>query len=184
MKRCPTCQEEFSAKFAFCPVDGSQLGDRAAPVAEAVAEVASPRPSHEGEEYHPTILEDEGLTRRLTKELREVAQDNELNWKEFKRHGDGIAGPAEGGGETDEAEVKQAGKGVKGHMAFHMTWCLVVGVETGSLYVGAMIHHAFEEFIREMPPSFGIAILKVTVNILLVIGLCGVLKHAWKQLRR
>jgi len=38
------------------------------------------------EEYHLTILEDEGLTRRLTKELREVAHDNELNWKEFKSH--------------------------------------------------------------------------------------------------
>jgi TonB family protein len=38
------------------------------------------------EEFHLTILEDVGLTRRLSKELKEVAHDNELNWKEFKRN--------------------------------------------------------------------------------------------------
>ena len=25
MKRCPTCQEEFSDKFKFCPVDSTPL---------------------------------------------------------------------------------------------------------------------------------------------------------------
>lgn len=39
----------------------------------------------ESEEYHLTMLQDEGLTRRLTKELREVAHEYELTWPEFKR---------------------------------------------------------------------------------------------------
>lgn len=37
------------------------------------------------EEYHLTMLDDVGLTRRLGTALREVSQDNELNWQEFKR---------------------------------------------------------------------------------------------------
>lgn len=37
------------------------------------------------EEYHLTMLEDEGLTRRLTKELRSVAHESQLTWPEFKR---------------------------------------------------------------------------------------------------
>jgi TonB family protein len=36
-------------------------------------------------EYHLTFLEDEGLLRRLTKEVREVGHDAELTWPEFKR---------------------------------------------------------------------------------------------------
>jgi TonB family protein len=40
---------------------------------------------NEREEFHLTFLEDEGLTRRLVKELRSVAHDAELTWPEFKR---------------------------------------------------------------------------------------------------
>lgn len=112
MKRCPTCLEEFADKFGFCPVDGTQLNGHVATVAPAdaltadesatvaagngnghvagavfpdgeetvVAEAVGGR-----EEYHLTMLDDVGLTRRLTTELRGVAQDNELNWNEFKR---------------------------------------------------------------------------------------------------
>ena len=36
-------------------------------------------------EYHLTFLEDEGLIRRLSKEVREVGHDAELTWPEFKR---------------------------------------------------------------------------------------------------
>src|SRR3712207_5929428 len=36
-------------------------------------------------EYHLTFLEDDGLTRRLTRELKSVAHDAELTWPEFKR---------------------------------------------------------------------------------------------------
>ncbi|HEY0078713.1 MAG TPA: hypothetical protein VGB73_08705, partial [Pyrinomonadaceae bacterium] len=36
-------------------------------------------------EYHLTMLTDEGLTSRLTKELREVAHQSQLTWPEFKR---------------------------------------------------------------------------------------------------
>ncbi len=35
--------------------------------------------------YHLTMLEDEGLTRRLVKELKAVGHDAELTWPEFKR---------------------------------------------------------------------------------------------------
>ncbi|HEV3470014.1 MAG TPA: hypothetical protein VG148_11880, partial [Pyrinomonadaceae bacterium] len=110
MKRCPTCLEEFAEKFGFCPVDGtplnghvpqpvaaSHLADESVTVAAAAGAGAGAEGFDAGEEtvaaaavggreeYHLTILEDVGLTRRLTKELREVAHDNELNWKEFKR---------------------------------------------------------------------------------------------------
>src|SRR5215208_5413974 len=37
------------------------------------------------EEFHLTFLEDEGLTRRLFKELKSVGHDAELTWPEFKR---------------------------------------------------------------------------------------------------
>jgi TonB family protein len=40
---------------------------------------------YERGEYHLTFLEDEGLLRRLTKEVREVGHDAELTWPEFKR---------------------------------------------------------------------------------------------------
>jgi TonB family protein len=106
MKRCPTCLEEFADKFGFCPVDGTPLNGHvagsavAAQLADETATAAAAPGGHEAEvetvvsqpvaggreEYHLTILEDVGLTRRLTLELREVAHDNELNWKEFKRH--------------------------------------------------------------------------------------------------
>jgi hypothetical protein len=36
-------------------------------------------------EYHLTFLQDEGLTRRLVKELKAVGHDAELTWPEFKR---------------------------------------------------------------------------------------------------
>jgi len=39
----------------------------------------------EREELHLTFLEDEGLTRRLVKELKAVGHDAELTWPEFKR---------------------------------------------------------------------------------------------------
>ena len=37
------------------------------------------------EEFHLTFLEDEGLTRRLTRQLKDVGRDAELTWPEFKR---------------------------------------------------------------------------------------------------
>jgi TonB family protein len=49
---------------------------------EATASAAVP---YERGEYHLTFLEDEGLLRRLAKEVREVGHDAELTWPEFKR---------------------------------------------------------------------------------------------------
>ncbi|HEX8559108.1 MAG TPA: energy transducer TonB [Pyrinomonadaceae bacterium] len=51
-------------------------------------EAAPPASSPAGggrEEYHLTFLQDEGLTRRLVKELKSVGHDAELTWPEFKR---------------------------------------------------------------------------------------------------
>ncbi|MET0622522.1 MAG: energy transducer TonB [Pyrinomonadaceae bacterium] len=39
----------------------------------------------EREEFHLTFLQDEGLTRRLARELKAVGHDAELTWPEFKR---------------------------------------------------------------------------------------------------
>jgi len=120
MKQCPTCQEDFADKFAFCPVDGTALGAAAAaPAVSTRTEepVTAAAPAYEARQYasdgngagaasngtaageetvasHPhidrgeyrlTFLEDDGLTRRLTRELKGVAHDAELTWPEFKR---------------------------------------------------------------------------------------------------
>ncbi|HEV2864322.1 MAG TPA: hypothetical protein VGX48_25210, partial [Pyrinomonadaceae bacterium] len=131
MKQCPTCQEEFADKFAFCPVDGTHLLAASAPAAAHSVASAQPDESvtagavhaeqtaaaggngngagpsngfHAGEEtvaslpragrgeYHLTFLEDEGLTRRLTKEIKSVAHDAELTWPEFKKDPVGFTG--------------------------------------------------------------------------------------------
>jgi TonB family protein len=113
MKQCPTCQEEFADKFGFCPVDGTALAARVAPVSAAVAanesvvtaansssngpapsdafrqqgaeEFIPAPPAPDRGEYHLTFLEDEGLTHRLLKELKGAAHEAELTWPEFKR---------------------------------------------------------------------------------------------------
>jgi TonB family protein len=110
MKQCSTCQEQFADKFSFCPVDGTPLNGfaakRVAPpptdpeetlaafsapsanVAEsepATSAAPSPTPAAAHDEYHLTIIEDAGLTRRLMTELSEVAHESQLTWPEFKR---------------------------------------------------------------------------------------------------
>ncbi|MGB7924090.1 MAG: hypothetical protein WCF57_12670, partial [Pyrinomonadaceae bacterium] len=67
MKQCAICFEEFTEKFSFCPVDSTPLQSLA------------------GAGYRLTIIEDAGLARRLTTELREVAHESQLTWPEFKR---------------------------------------------------------------------------------------------------
>jgi TonB family protein len=46
---------------------------------------ASASAAPEDDEYHLTFLDDEGLVRRLTREVREVGHEAELSWPEFKR---------------------------------------------------------------------------------------------------
>ncbi|MBC7912223.1 MAG: hypothetical protein H7Y30_17080, partial [Pyrinomonadaceae bacterium] len=41
--------------------------------------------AHDDGEYHLTIMDDAGLVRRLTSELREVAHESQLTWPEFKK---------------------------------------------------------------------------------------------------
>jgi TonB family protein len=120
MKQCPTCQEEFADKFGFCPVDGTPLdvavaepfaaqsadesvltasataagsdssnGSSAGAAASAAA--SSPQPAGGRGEFHLTFLEDEGLTRRLVRELKSVGHDAELTWPEFKRDPKGFS---------------------------------------------------------------------------------------------
>ncbi|HEX3558235.1 MAG TPA: hypothetical protein VHU19_03475, partial [Pyrinomonadaceae bacterium] len=120
MKQCPTCQEEFADKFGFCPVDGTPLAAQvaqpvvaaqaadeshvtAAPAASADAassdgfhqqeaeETVSSQPLHDRGEFHLTFLEDEGLTRRLVREVKGAAHEAELTWPEFKRDPAGFA---------------------------------------------------------------------------------------------
>src|SRR5947209_13604000 len=107
MKQCPTCNEEFADKFGFCPVDGTPLGVAAPlPVANAQAieesvvtappahasgsassndhsqgdeETISSQPVHERGEYHLTFLQDEGLTRRLVREVKADRKSTRLN---------------------------------------------------------------------------------------------------------
>src|SRR5215210_6113498 len=107
MKQCHTCQEEFADKFGFCPVDGTPLGAPGEPFAapqasdesavteastaaysassseddvseETVAGGSIPPTPNGRDEFHLTFLEDEGLTRRLVKQLKAVGQDAEL----------------------------------------------------------------------------------------------------------
>lgn len=113
MKQCPTCREEFADKFASCPVDGTPLNVYTAAVANesaAFTTVEHPSINHESptipteetftshasatpaahmaaerEEFHLTILQEEGLTSRLLRELREEGRQAQLTWPEFKR---------------------------------------------------------------------------------------------------
>ena len=102
MKQCPRCEEEFADKFSFCPVDGAPLHHFVAsttrpstPLSEqtlpAVALEDESRASDSAaaapvsREYHLTIIEDAGLSRRLWQELRAVAHESQLTWPEFKR---------------------------------------------------------------------------------------------------
>ncbi|HEX7316521.1 MAG TPA: energy transducer TonB [Pyrinomonadaceae bacterium] len=60
---------------------------------EATVAAASVPPTPNGrEEYHLTMLQDEGLTRRLVKEIKNVGHDAELTWPEFKRDPAGFTG--------------------------------------------------------------------------------------------
>ncbi|HET6862780.1 MAG TPA: hypothetical protein VFH91_07020, partial [Pyrinomonadaceae bacterium] len=56
----------------------------AVPVARAAAAAGSSALALR-EEYHLTIMSDEGLLSRLTHEVRDVAHEYELTWPEFKR---------------------------------------------------------------------------------------------------
>lgn len=150
MKKCPTCQEEFSDKFRFCPVDSTPLTNgydasavdvvtqhaaarESAPAvvgADGASEVSAAMipasagyasgngasgdgaggngsspdtvisdsdtfisdgpggvaaPHREREEFHLTFVSEEGLTRRLLREVKEVGQESQLTWPEFKR---------------------------------------------------------------------------------------------------
>ncbi|HJU93062.1 MAG TPA: NADH-quinone oxidoreductase subunit J, partial [Pyrinomonadaceae bacterium] len=113
MKFCSLCQEEFADKFSFCPVDGTPLtavtpkvedpsvtigseqkprievpfNQASAPVeSEPVYAAAdNSKPMVLRDEYHLTMLDDAGLTSRLTHEIKDVAHEYQLTWPEFKR---------------------------------------------------------------------------------------------------
>ena len=113
MKFCSVCEEEFADKFSFCPVDGTPLTVLAPKVEDSSVTVGSdqkPRievPFNQADvpvdnepvyaaadnsaalvlrdEYHLTMLDDAGLTSRLSHELKDVAREYQLTWPEFKR---------------------------------------------------------------------------------------------------
>src|SRR5918993_3752332 len=73
--------EASTAAYSASASEAAGGGD-----AEATAAGAGIPPTPGGrEEFHLTFLEDEGLTRRLFKELKAVGHDAELTWPEFKR---------------------------------------------------------------------------------------------------
>src|SRR3712207_3005859 len=72
---------------------GGANGANGSETSEATAAGAGVPPTpNEREELHLTFLEDEGLTRRLIKELKSVGHDAELTWPEFKRDPAGFVG--------------------------------------------------------------------------------------------
>jgi TonB family protein len=98
MKECPTCHEEFADKFSFCPVDATPLNELAAALVATplprgasinsqgdAMESSAVAPFLYGAGYHLTMIEDEGLTRRLFNELRATARESQLTWPDFKR---------------------------------------------------------------------------------------------------
>jgi len=115
MKFCSKCEEEFADKFSFCPVDGTALSstvakseepsvtvsrDVAPPIqtggilgltqapaggAHSYPRQTSPLALSQREEYHLTIIDDQGLVPRLAHEVKDVAHEYQLTWPEFKR---------------------------------------------------------------------------------------------------
>jgi TonB family protein len=71
MKRCTACGEEFTDKFRFCPVDGKAL---------ASANIIHPSPT----EFHLTLIDAEGLGRRLANQFRFITQQVGRAWPSFK----------------------------------------------------------------------------------------------------
>lgn len=75
VRLCPTCREEFSDRFGFCPLDGARLGpvrDRqvASPLYSAPAKMVTggipgTGMSRPAAEYRPTTLENKNLLLRL-----------------------------------------------------------------------------------------------------------------------
>jgi TonB family protein len=63
--------------------DASEAGG--GDVSEETVVGGTPPTPNDREEFHLTFLQDEGLTRRLVKELKAVGHDAELTWPEFKR---------------------------------------------------------------------------------------------------
>jgi len=68
MKRCRACGEEFQSQFNFCPVDGQVL--QAASAADLC--------------YHPTIISDELLVRRLAVQTLFLVERSRSAWPRFK----------------------------------------------------------------------------------------------------
>jgi TonB family protein len=95
MKQCSTCHEEFADKFSFCPVDGTPLNELAAAIVASPPPVAPEAsadetqtlaaiPTYHNPDYHLTIIEDAGITRRLMTELSAVKHQSQLTWPAFK----------------------------------------------------------------------------------------------------
>ena len=77
-----------AAGSAYSEASDGPAGDAADDWDATTAAGSTIPPSNSGverEELHFTFLEDEGLTRRLVKELKAVGHDAELTWPEFKR---------------------------------------------------------------------------------------------------
>ncbi len=92
MKKCPGCNESFSDKFVFCPIDGVTLM-----IEEVEPQLSFEVGSNESMVvassgvYHVTMMNDIGLVRRLAREIKSIAQQSRLTFPEFKKDPVGFA---------------------------------------------------------------------------------------------
>lgn len=82
----PTDPEETLIAFSAPSENFAAVATESPTESPAEAAVSTPatHAAHD-EEFHLTIIEDAGLTRRLMSELGEVAHESQLTWPEFKR---------------------------------------------------------------------------------------------------
>ncbi|HEX8069714.1 MAG TPA: energy transducer TonB [Pyrinomonadaceae bacterium] len=87
-------EDTWAAREAQAGADGAATGETVGAAAAAAAAGAAgggfAGAGREREEYHLTMLEDQGLVRRLTTEVREIGHEAELSWPEFKRNPGGF----------------------------------------------------------------------------------------------
>ncbi|HEX8473274.1 MAG TPA: hypothetical protein VF666_04520, partial [Pyrinomonadaceae bacterium] len=76
----PTIASEFYSEETLHSEEGTAVAAGIGSDAAIGSQVKGGR-----EEYHLTMLEDAGLSHRLSSELRAVAHQSQLTWPEFKR---------------------------------------------------------------------------------------------------
>lgn len=170
MTYCPTCREEFSDRFVFCPVDGTPLNDESVVKEETLtyhgihssvvppsptlpAAQDTPEPAEPRGEYHLTMLEDAGLPSRLARELREASNQPELAWPELLKEKEEPPEPQPARpGLTRAADEENAGELVE-HVKFFLTQILYLLLHTAFLVALVWAHHQLEIYLDQLRPG-------------------------------